>query len=75
MVRPRSKGPPMHILIESFIKSLPALPLLLAALYLLSVSAVSSAQVLAQQMLRLRIGMTLFMAAMSVVTLLAPALG
>jgi len=64
----------MHILIESFIKSLPALPLLLAALYLLSVCAVSSAQTLAYQMLRLRIGLTLFMAASSLMTLFYPML-
>jgi len=63
----------MPILMQSFIKSLPALPLLLAALYLLSIAGVSSARVLAVQMLRLRIGMTLFMAASCMASLLLAA--
>lgn len=49
----------MHILIESFLRSLPALPLLLAALYLLSITAVSPARQLAISLLRLRIAHTL----------------
>lgn len=49
----------MHILIASFIRGLPALPLLLAALYLLSIVAVSPARALAQSLLKLRITFTL----------------
>ncbi|AKM09045.1 hypothetical protein [Croceicoccus naphthovorans] len=49
----------MNALLASFVRSLPALPLLMAALYLLSIVGVSSARELAQQLLRVRIVYTL----------------
>lgn len=62
----------MHILIESFLRSLPALPLLLAALYLLSITAVSPARQLAISLLRLRIAHTLVLSVACVATMGQP---
>lgn len=60
----------MHALIASFMKSLPALPLLLAALYLLSIVGVTGARDLAFHMLRLRIVLTLFLSTSCLMQLL-----
>ncbi|RVQ66961.1 hypothetical protein EKN06_08420 [Croceicoccus ponticola] len=65
----------MQILISSFIRGLPALPLLLAALYMLSITAVSPARELARQLLRLRIVFTLVMSTTCLTTLLVPGMG
>ena len=64
----------MHILIASFIRGLPALPLLLAALYLLSITAVSPARALALSLLRLRIVFTLVLSTGCLTSLLLPVL-
>lgn len=64
----------MHVLIESFLRSLPALPLLLAALYLLSIVGVSSARELAASLLKLRIAATLFLASICLTSMLVPML-
>lgn len=57
----KQRGIAMHVLIESFLRSLPALPLLLAALYMLSIVGVSSARELAVSLLKFRIVNTLFL--------------
>lgn len=52
----------MDLLTESFLKSLTAVPLMLAALYFLSIVAVSSARGVAITLLKARIVFTLIMA-------------
>lgn len=64
----------MHILIESFLRSLPALPLLLAALYMLSIVGVTPARELAASLLKLRIASTLFLSTVCLTTMLVPIL-
>lgn len=63
----------MQALMASFVKSLPALPLLLAALYLLSIVGVTSARSLAHQLLRLRIVYTLVLSASCLTQMLGTA--
>lgn len=60
----------MHILLASFLRGLPALPLRLAALYLLSIVAVSPARALARSLLKLRITFTLVLSTCCLSTLL-----
>ncbi|WP_156500515.1 hypothetical protein [Croceicoccus bisphenolivorans] len=59
----------------SFIRGLPALPLLLAALYMLSITAVSPARELARSLLQLRIAFTLVLSTSCLTALIVPALG
>lgn len=56
----------MNTLLDSFLRSLASLPLLLAALYMLSIVSVTSAGQVAASLLKARVVFTLLMSAVFV---------